>query len=213
MYAHGVQRNSTPPLQGLPVLLASNANHDGLLGLKPVRIVTRNEVSPPKIKSSLSAEAWKCFLGTAKLKMAYETKDPLLMRDGYRLLSEGHGFPRELNFANGASSFTNKARGPVGSIRHFLPDFVNQELQEARIVLWWNSRLARFMSGIFCPDFQTAVYTRLLMDALFDEGWRICPHCGKWFLRTPKRKFYDSIRCQAAHRVRRWRERKKGANK
>jgi hypothetical protein len=206
-----VQRNRTPPLQGLPVLIESQADHDGLVGFaKPIRIIRSDELTPDKIKKALSPEAWKCFLGSVKLKTAYASKDPLLMREGYQLLAAGRGFPTELNFVDSASSFTSRERGPVGSVQHFLPSFVNQELQDVRIVVWWHSKLKQFMPGILCLDFQSAVYVKLLMDAVFGGGWKMCPRCGKWFLTTPKRKLYHSTRCQSAYRVARWRERKKG---
>jgi hypothetical protein len=196
-----MQRGIRKPLHTvtkLPVLLETTGAYDGLWGVRKVRIVWPEEInSEKKIKNALGDEGWKCFAGTVALKHAYDTRDPIQMQRGYKLLAAGRGLPPR--FVADASALT---KTPVRSIEYFLPDFVNQELQKTHVLLWWNSKRKKLMPGIMCPDFPTAVYAMYLLGQF---GLRNCPNCGTWFEAKRSDQMYHKIQCREAHRVKRWR--------
>jgi hypothetical protein len=84
---------------------------------------------------------------------------------------------------------------------------ISMELREARLVLWWKGKT--FRPALWCPDMKTAFYARVLLDVVGGKGFRMCPHCGAWFVQDRADQTYCSVAHREAHRVARWRAQQK----
>jgi len=113
---------------------------------------------------------------------------------------------------------------------------VSAQLSRARLVLWWTGEYPRggvsgsydpelgqwtvpkvshysdwkgggkFKSAIWCPDAETALYASTLFRP---RSLSVCPKCDAVFAQQRPDQIYCSTAHQAAHRVARWRRRKK----
>ena len=108
-------------------------------------------------------------------------------------------------------------RGARPSLRALsdLPCLLSEEISEmlnvsSRIVLWWTGE--RFTPAIWCEDIKTAFYVRVLLD-IGGKGLRICPHCGNIFFPNRTDQSYCSVSHREAHRVARWRARRRSSAK
>jgi hypothetical protein len=81
---------------------------------------------------------------------------------------------------------------------------ISRALRDARFVAWMRWRTAERGIGIYCPDVATAIAAKVLLGNI-----RLCLHCQKVFLPEQSGEFYCSVKCREAHRVARWRARKK----
>lgn len=84
---------------------------------------------------------------------------------------------------------------------------VTYKLKEARIVLWWNG--SWLVPAIWCADLWTAVYTLSLRIFAGGNAAAVCPHCQQLFVPSRPDQDYCTIAHREAHRVARWRARKK----
>jgi ribosomal protein S27AE len=72
------------------------------------------------------------------------------------------------------------------------------------------------MPAIFCPDYKTAVFVRLVLGKRLDlrnrlsKSVKFCPRCGKHFVQSHPKQEYDTPKCREAHRVARWRAKQRG---
>jgi len=81
-------------------------------------------------------------------------------------------------------------------------------LDDVRLVLW--KIQGRLAPGILCPDIRTAFFVHVLMSAVGARAsLRLCPKCGKPFMQKRADQEYCSVPCREAHRIERWRARKK----
>ena len=162
---------------------------------------------------------------TLALKKAGE-----LLRESYELKRkrQEHLFPEtskgweNSDFARALTAFVGTASseeameiyqgfrpGPRASQdpRWLLSYEVSQALREARFVLWWDGE--RFRPAVWCPNLKTAFYARALLDLVGTKSIRVCAFCGDFFGQKRTDQDYCSISHREAHRVARWRARKK----
>jgi hypothetical protein len=92
-------------------------------------------------------------------------------------------------------------------VRRLLSFELSESLDDARLVLWWTG--TDFRPAIWCPAMKTGFYARALLSVVGGTGIRVCPHCGGAFLQERSDQFYCSIAHREAHRVARWRLKKK----
>jgi len=92
----------------------------------------------------------------------------------------------------------------------FLAGLLNNTMEKARLVLWWNGK--RFTPAIWCPDLKTA-YQVLMIPALCGTpALCVCPRCQRIFLQSRADQRFHSERCQGAFRVEEWRRKQKQAS-
>lgn len=206
------------------IIEATGQDYDGLVNLKKVRIVESSEVnSTAKLKKLLGKRGSDSAVGALSGMRAYQKNDPQQLRDAYKLLSkelfvgmESSAFPKlEEAFVDGAMSFTlprgtpKESRTSVKSAEYFLPNLVNLQLKDTQLVLWWNSKRKQFETGILCPNYQSAVFARFILNGVLGIGLRVCPRCHKTFQPAHPEQDYDKPECREAHRIARWRERRR----
>jgi len=210
----------------LPVLVPTDGKEcDGLSNcdirksLRRVRVVTDAEIfgsakSLDAVIKDIGQQAWDSFKGVLLLNNAYKHNDHLKMREAYELLFAG------LFGKTGEHGAVAKQLATIGSHKRAefdLPQFVSGLLDDARVVLWWSSKWKQFIPAIFCPDYKTAVFVKLVLGKRLDLGnrlsksVRVCPRCGKHFVQMHPKQDYDTPKCREAHRVARWRSKQRSA--
>jgi hypothetical protein len=114
----------------------------------------------------------------------------------------------------------------------YLSRAISQRLCSARFVLWWKGsprptklrnlkrelharidhalaeRSNLLVPAIYCPDLETACYVYELFR-FCGRGFGICLECGNMFQKPKDGSLYCSQAHSDAHRIRRWRARKK----
>jgi hypothetical protein len=143
----------------------------------PVRRLRASEFTVKRLRSSLPKEEVDYWVGMTTLKRGFELNDQHLIETGYAALAPAL-FP-------GCRNARLLLRG--GQAEHYLGGVVSHALSEARLVFWQHGepgphRPPIFETGIFCPDFATAMAVRLVLHAAV----RLCPQCGKVFNVTRK---------------------------
>lgn len=99
---------------------------------------------------------------------------------------------------------------PRAFARDSIEHTICRSIESVRLVIW--QREGKLAPGLFCPDVSLAFLVHALMSALGPKGnvgLRLCPKCSGPFLQKRKDQSYCSIRCREAHRVQRFRARKK----
>jgi hypothetical protein len=92
--------------------------------------------------------------------------------------------------------------------RWLLSRQLSTELLGVQLVMWWTGW--HFTPALFCPYEPTALYVRALLGfAGTTRGLAVCPHCGTFFIQDRTDQQYCTIAHREAHRVARWRARKK----
>lgn len=91
--------------------------------------------------------------------------------------------------------------------RWLLSQLMTEALSSVQVVLWWNEK--EFRPALYCPDSQSALYTILLTQIAGGQGWGVCPFCGQPFIQKRPDQTYCTIEHREAHRVARWREKKR----
>src|SRR6185369_11005232 len=100
------------------------------------------------------------------------------------------------------------------------PDYISdrlvhdvcRELEGVRLVLWKKKEPDRSLGvGLYSPDLRAAFWIHSLMSGTGTaKGFRICPKCGKVFWQDRADQDYCSVKCREAHRIERWRAKRKG---
>jgi hypothetical protein len=213
------------PLQSvtsvLPVLEPAEYNAcDGAVWIAPnecayVRVLKRSQLNKRSkdfdkaIRSALRPEEWNFLTGITTLKIAREKRDTLAARKAYDLL-EGY-------FRQEAPRYRGIEQNEQWIEQELMRDLswlASKALEGARMVFWIKGQpiesgaviRGEFMPGIYCPTRKTAIAMKMILS----NSVRICPHCDSLFsVKLPKQQCC-SISCREAHRVARWRDRKKG---
>ena len=99
------------------------------------------------------------------------------------------------------------------------PDYISdrlvhdvcRELEGVRLVLWKKNEPDRSLAvGLYSPDLRAAFWIHSLMSGTGTaKGFRICPKCGKVFWQDRPDQDYCGVKCREAHRIERWRAKKK----
>jgi|ERR1039458_94968 hypothetical protein len=203
--------------------------------LLPVRLVKDEELET--ISKSLRPDEQQFFRDCVALRRAYDKKDQLALSGPYErlwpyLIKAKELRPRTLplplavrekllrDTKRMATAPFDTPRAAMRSVEVYYPILVTEEIKEAHVVLWWSSRQRRFTPAIFCglpsdeqglhhprlPDLKTAFFLMGLLGKI-----RICPLAGCEILFVPRQANieYCSLAHQAAHRVARWRAKKR----
>jgi len=89
---------------------------------------------------------------------------------------------------------------------------LSRHLEGVKLVLRYRDR--EMIPALVCPTVSAAFLLRTLMSAAgANVGIRLCPNCGNVFLQKRPDQNYCSVRCREAHRVARFRARKKSRPK
>jgi hypothetical protein len=86
---------------------------------------------------------------------------------------------------------------------------LSEELREVKLVLWWTGK--HFTPALYCLLESSALYVRALLGlGSATKTFMVCPHCGTAFIQDRTDQQYCSVAHREAHRVARWRARKRG---
>ncbi len=85
---------------------------------------------------------------------------------------------------------------------------ISQELLGVQLVLWWTGQY--FTPALYCPYPLSALYVQALHGITGKaKAFAGCPYCGNLFMQERTDQHYCCIAHREAHRVARWRARKK----
>ena len=151
---------------------------------------------------ALSARDRDAFLTIANMRAAIKGNDQLALQKVTERLGELSGTARlNVDFRHYLATLSSLPPD------HGLALLVTNHLRSARLVLLWSG--GTFGTALLCPDVKTALYVRLFMGIMGARTLRICPHCGEPFLQDRPDQDYCLVAHREAHRVARWRARKK----
>jgi len=191
-------RNKTVTQFLMPILVPAEPNQSegtanfltGLDGTAPVRRLTEDDLhrdtsrgkaawdslTPVQIKRLLNLvklwEGLRSKNGTAT-RQAYAHFFPALSAESERILQN---LPDDYRFADR------------------LTELLRESLTSLQLVLWRQKQ--KFIPSLYCPDFATAFYLRLLLSATGKLDFAVCLHCNQIFF--PQRR--DQTYCSASHR-------------
>jgi hypothetical protein len=84
-----------------------------------------------------------------------------------------------------------------------------RNLYDVRLVMW-KRKNGLLAPGLLCPNVRSAFWILTLWSAVgMKAGPRLCPRCGLLFGQKRPDQDYCSIECREAHRVDRWRKKKR----
>ena len=209
----------------LPALLPCKPGlEDGFYVSHRVRILACDEIIERYkrwMKSPHSKEEsridWETLGGLKLLKQATEIKDQTAARKALLMLTrylrpKVAGDPDPDGLLNTISSAVT-VDAAIGDT-FFLQQFVADSIRSCEPCLWTPGKGYGLgghslpsnppRMGMFCPNYQgAAVY------CMFFNGLRVCLHCQSLFSTERSNKDCCSPECRDAHRVARWRDRKK----
>lgn len=110
----------------------------------------------------------------------------------------GPGFEPKTQLQGFMEAFDKAGKHPT-----VISGVMTEELDSARIVLWWTG--SSFTPAVWCEDLRTAVYVLSLPVFAGGRALAICPRCQEMFIQSRPDQTYDNVRCREAHRVARWR--------
>lgn len=150
--------------------------------------------------NSLRREQQERFVNLVKLQNGFRNQDQRAIRESYlRLFTEEPSAQLRHVFDN------------LPDDHHFSADRLAEALADSmsnlRLVLW--RERGKLKPAVFCPDFATAFYLRVLLNVAGNRSFAICPRCGQPFLRRRPDKVYCSSTCGAGARVTKSRRSKK----
>jgi hypothetical protein len=234
-----MQRDILQSVTVLPILVPckegeagdGNANFDRDHILQKIRPVTDEELAATS--KNLRPHEQQFLRDCLALRRAYEKKDQLALAGPFERLwpyligkelrpqipPRAPLAVREkllLDTTWMAKASFSSPRGSERAVEVYYPQLVTQEIEPARLVLWWASRWQRFTPAIFCalpckerkrharlrPDLKTALFLMGLLGHI-----RICPlpTCEKLFVPRQANIEYCSLAHQSTHRMQRFR--------
>jgi hypothetical protein len=200
----------------------------------PVRAVTLQELKSAARK--MKEVEGDYFLALLTLRGALEARDELLMAKAKERLEKVYR-SREAKRALTESPEDDESQRQFGEVlatliglppdeseKHFaglrpgprakadpsrlLSYEVSQRVANSKIVLWWMD--GEFRPAIYCEDIESALYIHTFFIAPTGGlGFRICPYDGEQFFQDRPNQEYCLPAHREAHRVARFRNRKK----
>jgi hypothetical protein len=159
-------------------------------------------------KSSTGKETWRQIPDSTKSEIlnivaiirALELKDDAAAEKAILALKAGKG-----SLVGGIVKASLKAP-------EFKQDLLVKDLScrldDVRLVLWKTH--GRLAPGLLCSDIETAFFVYVLTRAVGARAsLRLCPKCGTTFMQKRGDQEYCSMKCREAHRIERWRAKKK----
>jgi hypothetical protein len=174
-----------------------------------VRVVTDADAGRWRRTEFVSSEDHALLIGLTQLRWALDEQDEFTAERAYAKLdphiqSNTPRKPRGERLGRGISLEwpgwgLEDARGAYTWL-------VTEILQGARFVMWHSEVEHRILPGLYCRDRRTAVFAMGIMKRL-----RVCPKCDAPFIPDATNVDYCSVKHREAHRVDRFRWRKKRA--
>ncbi len=187
----------------------------------PVRVIkdsdiVRNGDLNSQLRKLLPAEEWDMIRAMNLLFRAEEVQDSKVAEEAYELCSPIlFGRPQSAQDRDVIKLIISMLSMP-GNIGADLDVLSSHALANARIVCWdhWKlatgeidrkrPRSARRAIGIYCSEYKTAIVAKMIFGSI-----RICFRCHKPFIAERPNHNCCSAVCREAHRLARWRRRKK----
>lgn len=179
-----------PAITTLPVLIKSgdSASVDGSGTLFPTKntdteywglhvVSMREALSHVDEWKSSHPERWRLITGVALMQRAQKERNWVLFQEALDRVWQKvpHIFSAEIPHIRGSKNWKKAIYAYSGLMSNLL--------QTSRFVIWYSTRDSRIRPGLFCPDWEVAVYAMVGMDHV-----RICkkPGCGEPFIPGPK---------------------------
>jgi hypothetical protein len=219
----------TQTVTSLPVLVRCKpSDRDGrIISFSPddvldwrMREVTEKDLKRV-IADILQTDDGQLLRGALALMNAYKNEDLAAMKTAFDMVWPYLADPMLRNYTDpkgeAARMAEHYSENALSSARSQISQLVTRQLETARLVLWWSPEIKQFRPAVYCRDITSAAYMKLFMKLGFPKNSlasiRVCPHCGNMF--CPPRTNIDYC-CPAhreAHRVARWRARKREEEK
>jgi hypothetical protein len=172
---------------------------DGYRRGKQVRVAQKGELTPERLAEIGGDDpTWVDFLCGVKLLryLRSEGDDPLVHAQAWERIKPVLA-PRP------------EEPDPKELLESYLLPALAVALAGVRLTFWHVKRDGagnpQLLPGLYCPDLKTATAARWLLA----PDIRVCPHCTKPFLAKRPKQMCDTDKCREAHRVARWRARKR----
>ncbi len=167
---------------------------------RPVRTVRAKELQSRDLLQQVAGETpgWVDFLcGIKKLQqLEGESRDPVVLRDAYRLMAPTLGFDPKQTVPENFDSMLSLS--------------LVFALDGLRVVFWRtkpNKRGdTRLLPGLFAPNLKTAAAACWLLA----PELRVCTHCDRIFIAKRPRQTACKVECREAHRIARFWAKKRG---
>jgi hypothetical protein len=193
-----IRSNDQLPLQGVGTVFP-NARDTERTGL---HAVSNKEAFAHLDKWKQSQpERWRLVCAIASMQQALRKREWGLFQTALDLSTKWvpHIFSSEITYYRGSRNWENAGQVYSGLMCNLL--------QAARFIVWYSLKGNRPQPGLFCPDWEIAVYAMAGMDCI-----RICkkPGCGKAFIPGPdSQEHCPGGACANAERVARSKAKKK----
>jgi hypothetical protein len=226
----GMQRRRFKTVSEVAVLIpCKRGEHDGwIANSQSLKVVKATDLDPTSRKfrsliAGISRDEWSVLRGVKSMLKARELDDYTAAREAAKLLGSTFRIdPGDTNPAELRDMTENTFAVDALSSGTYLSQYVTRLLSEVRLVYWQlgdppvsqtvitspklqlHPPRTEVLPGIYCESFKNAVAYKMLFGNL-----AICLRCHSPFLAKRPNENYDTIRCREAHRLARWRERKK----
>jgi len=110
------------------------------------------------------------------------------------------------------SEWSASVSGAIKSATFAFSEAFTAGLSKTRFVVWWHNAARKFVPGLYCPDFVTALYALAMWSTGTAGGWAVCQKCHSDFARKRAKQLYCSPQCQAAAGMSRLRRKRKQAS-
>jgi hypothetical protein len=205
----------------LPILVESNrgeefdgwgtffpADRTGSWGVREVR---ERDITG-RLRTIFRPEELPLFVGAIELKQAYDAGDELTLErasEKVRPFMRHFAPPREFEAKTPDGRVTIKSVGQKwNATRWNYSRLMAHMFQNARLVVWFSQKKERLLPAVYCPDLKTAAFMMTFLGRI-----RVCPKCSTIFIPSADNVDYCSPAHRDAHRVARWRDRKKREKK
>ncbi len=229
--------NNKTVTRELQILIpASRENQEGIATFSMavgtpmlVRSFSNREMTLANLRRHVTPCELKHFIAVISLKQALDIPvDALAVQSALRRLAEAYDMVQTTDAVDkdwgrilapliglppdeSLRYFLGKGPGPMSDLdpHVILSREVSQRvLTSAQIVLWWSKE--GFRPALYCEDLKTAFYVRSIFHiATGGRAILICPHCGDPFVQKRSNQDYCLPAHRDAHRVARFRERKR----
>lgn len=176
-----------------------------------VRVVSEEDIKV-RLRTIFSPKEVLLFLGAIQLKQAHDARDELALQQASEKVRPW--LPDFVDLrdsqwkgADGRISFRITGMRRYAAVLNYCR-LMSDMFQHARLVIWFSEKDARLLPALYCPDWKTAAFVMTFAGRL-----RVCPKCSTMFIPSADNVDYCSPAHREAHRVARWRDRKKREKK
>ena len=186
----------------------------------PVRVIADADIIEngelnPGLKNKVTATEWNFVRGLNLLVRAEEVNDSKTAEEAYNLLSPvlfGRTTSEQASQAVKIEIGLMSMKGNIGLDLEMLISHALSDLRVVGLRHWTLTTAAtdrrslreRRAIGLYCPDYKTAIAAKMILGNI-----RVCFRCKRAFIAKRPKQNCCSAECREAHRVARWRARKK----